>query len=202
MTVKRKPILDALPRAAEDEDSQGHDLFRGLGKAPRSRDENLRSNDVSDYNKGENDTRAKLDYLHKVIDGLKELNDHKLRLVDEFIRSLAAAPAAPLPFPKEAPELYASRPDRFEKAPDFIRRVYGPWLTGDFTRADLRKLDPKAWAALNNWEQHQKRAADINLPTLKEKTRRQIEGSGFGSRNDAVREYDRLRKAAARMLQP
>lgn len=73
--------------------------------------------------------------------------------------------------PTEPPngQLYADRPSKSENAPAFIQRVYGPWLDGNFTRADLRRLDRKASIALTNWERDHKQRADINLPTIKER---------------------------------
>lgn len=70
--------------------------------------------------------------------------------------------------PTTPPEHYENRPDKTETAPAFIKRVYHDWLTGDFTRADLRKLDAKAEMALRNWERKNGRA-ELNLPTLKER---------------------------------
>jgi hypothetical protein len=66
-------------------------------------------------------------------------------------------------------ETYASRSNRKEDGPAFISRVYAPWLTGEFTRADLKKIDPQAVSALINWETKHGRRTDINLPTVKER---------------------------------
>lgn len=65
-------------------------------------------------------------------------------------------------------EKYANRPNG-EDAPAFIERVWGPWLDGNFSRADLRKEDEGAATGLVNWETKHRRRADINLPTLQEK---------------------------------
>ena len=74
------------------------------------------------------------------------------------------------PIPTEPPggQLYADRPRKSENAPAFIQRVYGPWLDGSFTRADLRRIDPGAMNGLKNWEARFGRT-DI-LPTKKERT--------------------------------
>lgn len=94
-------------------------------------------------------------------------------------------------------QLYADRPDRKESAPQFIERVYGGagWLTGDFTRADLRKVDPKAVAGLINWERANGRAS-VNLPTLKERNDRRLEAptDGVGK----LERMERQRLAATR----
>ncbi|SMC78077.1 hypothetical protein [Rhizobium sp. RU36D] len=79
--------------------------------------------------------------------------------------------------PTTAPDgrLYENRPDRSQSAPDFIREVYAEYLDGNFTRADLRRIDPKAEMALRNWESHHRQRADINLPTKKELNDRLLE---------------------------
>ncbi|MFF9554114.1 hypothetical protein [Methylobacterium fujisawaense] len=96
-------------------------------------------------------------------------------------------------------QLYADRPDRKETAPQFIERVYGGagWLTGEFTRADLRKVDPQAAAALNNWESHSKQRANLNLPTVKERNDLLLNA---GVSRDAIswQEAGRLAAAARR----
>lgn len=101
-------------------------------------------------------------------------------------------------------QLYADRPDRKESAPQFIERVYGGagWLTGDFTRADLRKVDPQAAAALNNWESHSKQRANLNLPTLKERYDRQTapDGTLTEEAKQAIRIAERIRSATRRRL--
>jgi hypothetical protein len=76
----------------------------------------------------------------------------------------------PKPIPTEPPDgqLYENRPSKSENAPAFIQRVYGPWLDGNFTRADLRRVDPGAMTGLKNWEARFGRT-DI-LPTKKERT--------------------------------
>lgn len=75
------------------------------------------------------------------------------------------------PIPTEPPggQLYVNRPDRSQSAPEFIAAVYKNFLHGDFTRADLRRIDPKAEMALRNWERDHRTRAAINLPTIKER---------------------------------
>lgn len=85
-----------------------------------------------------------------------------------------------------------------EDAPSFIKRVYGKWLTGAFTRADLRKIDKSAEMALRNWERFNGRA-DLNLPTVKERNDKQLAlESGSSKPDDLARERMRLASAAAR----
>lgn len=78
--------------------------------------------------------------------------------VPELYESRAAAPKV---------ETYKDRPAG-ESAPDFIERIYGKRLTGEFTRADLRKLDAQAEMGLRNWERKHGRAP-LNLPTVEER---------------------------------
>lgn len=74
----------------------------------------------------------------------------------------------PIPTEPPAGQLYDSRPNKSQSAPEFIAAVYKDFLHGDFTRADLRRLDPKAAMALSNWERDHGQRAEINLPTKKE----------------------------------
>lgn len=72
--------------------------------------------------------------------------------------------------PKSAPELWKARggEDR-ESVIDFVRRVYGAYLDGSFTRVDLKRLDPKCYVALSNWLRSNDLPPDLNLPTLSER---------------------------------
>lgn len=76
--------------------------------------------------------------------------------------------------PAVAPEKYAQRENRSENAPEFIRRVYRNWLDGDFTRADLRHLDPRCANALRNYENTNGKLSleQLNLPTVKQRNDR------------------------------
>ena len=99
-------------------------------------------------------------------------------------------------------ELYAARPNRKETAPAFIERVYGGagWLTGEFTRADLRKVDPGAAAALNNFESHRGHKLtlkELNLPTVKERYDRLL---ASGELSETLRAGERVRGAIRRRL--
>lgn len=96
---------------------------------------------------------------------LDPTSKHSLLVYDQEPPPRLKAPTIPSAPP--GGETYDRRQDRKERAPDFIQRVYGPWLDGSLTRADLRKLDPKAEIALSNWERKNGRG-DLNLPTKKE----------------------------------
>lgn len=76
--------------------------------------------------------------------------------------------------PLVAPELYMERELKAEKAPSFILRVYGEWLDGDFTRADLRRLDRKCAYALRDYEARNGKVplAELKLPTVKQRNDR------------------------------
>ncbi|WP_152048840.1 hypothetical protein [Aureimonas psammosilenae] len=94
-------------------------------------------------------------------------------------------------------QLYAARSDRKESAPAFIERVYGEagWLTGSFTRADLRKLDAAAEMGLRNWEKTNKQRAELMLPTVKERNDRDLQDPGtLGRARQAVRLRAALRR--------
>lgn len=99
-----------------------------------------------------------------------ELSGQSLAQLWAFLSTPKPA-SEPKPIPTEPPDglLYENRPSKSENAPAFIQRVYGPWLDGNFTRADLRRIDPKAITGLKNWERENKQRAEINLPTIKEK---------------------------------
>lgn len=73
-------------------------------------------------------------------------------------------------YPVEAPELYQPKSGpRTENVIAFIRRVYGPYLDGRFTRGHLRRLDEKCYNALRRWLLKNDMPADMNLPKSKER---------------------------------
>jgi transcriptional regulator with XRE-family HTH domain len=54
--------------------------------------------------------------------------------------------------PDIAPEKWSARDlNRREAPPQFIERVYGPWLDGQLTRQGLKKLDSDLYRALSVW---------------------------------------------------
>jgi hypothetical protein len=118
---------------------------------------------------------------------LKELDAAGLRRVLAIAEEIARVGATGRALPHESPALYADRPEG-ETAPDFIRRVYGRWLDGNFTRAHLRKLDARAEKALRDWEYHHGRVPEsaLNLPTLKERNDRLL-AAGLEAEPDALR---------------
>ena len=73
------------------------------------------------------------------------------RLAAEYDKSSAATkPSAALP--DAAPELWSKRDLNLrENAPQFIRRVYGPWLGHGLTRKHIKAHDPELYRALSVW---------------------------------------------------
>ena len=79
--------------------------------------------------------------------------------------------------PKAPPggEFFATHAGQDKDVVEFIERVYGRagYLTGAFTRAHLRKIDPDAVIALETWEQgtrtRPKGRAPLKLPTRTER---------------------------------
>lgn len=155
-------------------------------KQRRERDAREREEASKIFARGFADSDKSRYYLpvnkEELFEEFEGLEDSKKFLVVSYMRALAVTELPPADDnkvrsgPGVAPLLYAERPDRTEKAPDFIRRVYAPWLDGDFTRADLRQLDPKCAAALNNFESNRGEGriplTELNLPTVQERNDR------------------------------
>jgi hypothetical protein len=87
--------------------------------------------------------------------------------------------------PTEAPETYQGLRGP-ETPPQFVKRVYGPWLGQGLTRADIRKLDPKLSVAITNWLSRpgNEWPADVDLPTKAEQNERLLSAGP-----DAIREH-------------
>lgn len=80
-----------------------------------------------------------------IVDALQVLADVARTLSNDLDAAHRAIPDA-------APELWSDRTGRKENPPAFVRRVYAPYLSGRFTRAMLRNLDPTLYTALAVWE--------------------------------------------------
>lgn len=121
-----------------------------------------------------------LDMNDNLLKRIERLTEPQRELLEKFLQAAEMGCGIDLRitlnFPDTAPELYAERSRKGESAPEFIERVYGEYLTGDFTRPMLRKLDPKCYQGLANWERAHGRAP-INLPTRSEAIQRKIEES-------------------------
>ncbi|WP_033927323.1 hypothetical protein [Sphingomonas sp. 35-24ZXX] len=114
-----------------------------------------------------------------------------------------ASPTTQLP--TEAPETYQGLRGP-ETPPEFVKRVYGPWLGQGLTRADIRKLDPKLSVAITNWLSRPGNAwpEDVDLPTKAEQNERLLsagpeairEHLGKFTGQEALREAARINAAA------
>jgi len=71
------------------------------------------------------------------------------------------------PLPKVAPETWTDRDlNKRETPPDFIRRVYAPWVGKGLSRKDLKQLDPSLYRALSVWlTRHPEDQMAKSLPT-------------------------------------
>jgi len=120
----------------------------------------------------------------------------------EEIRKLAASPDAAGPqLPDIAPALWKDARLDGEAPPDFIKRVYEPWLGHGLGRNHVRKLDHSLSVALDNWLRKNAMPADLDLPTLKEQNDRALlalRGSDPDPESFAYREISRLQSAAHR----
>lgn len=131
-----------------------------------------------------------------LVQSYEKLGDENRKLVNAFVEGLMRVEEGATETPEKekkvirrggpetAPLLYADRQDKREKVVPFIIRVYGGgdpsggWLDGNMTRADLRHLDPKGYAALNNFETRaggNTPLSEMNLPTVKQQNDALIE---------------------------
>ena len=107
-------------------------------------------------------------------------NDHGEDGLEEFVRLLfpewflprpadSAATGATLELPSAAPETYQGLAGP-ETPPEFVQRVYGPWLGHGLTRAHIRKLDWTHYQAIMNWLSRPQNSwpADVDIPTKAE----------------------------------
>jgi hypothetical protein len=108
--------------------------------------------------------------------------------------------------PETAPIKWKDR-EPGETAPDFARRVYGPWLQDGMSKRVLRKLDVALVNELNTWVRNgNEMPGDINLLTVKEENDRLLgedptairEHLGKFTAEEAIREVTRLRSAQQR----
>ncbi len=81
--------------------------------------------------------------------------------------------------PELAPEIYQGLRGP-ETPPQFVQRVYGPWLGHGLDRGHVRQLDPTLYQAIVNWSRRNEWPADVDLPTRPEKGKRWVEMIGAG----------------------
>lgn len=109
----------------------------------------------------------------------KERLDYSVALaepgVDEELAAIIAGPIVPAHsllikhqpiLPQEAPEKWSKQTT--EKAPDFIRRVYAPWIGNGLTQPLIRRLDPALYKALYSWLRSNDLPDDLPLPKQSE----------------------------------
>lgn len=101
------------------------------------------------------DTKIRLKHLEMEISNLLREgfaicsnNEDQMREFQERIltRTLQAEEAVSLP--TTAPELFTERKDKSERAPEFIRRVYAPWLGKGLLRPHIKELDKSLYQSL------------------------------------------------------
>jgi hypothetical protein len=110
--------------------------------------------------------------------------------------------------PTEAPVLWKDR-EAGETPPDFIRRVYAPWMSGGngISKRSLRTLDPTLITELNKWvREGNELPADINILTVKSENDQLLTAGETAIREhlgkftgaEALREAARLNAAQTR----
>ena len=120
----------------------------------------------------------------------------KLDIIDEFARDNPGAPVSNLidelfpaasvdvigqsarSLPDTAPATWSESKLPGEAPPVFVKRIYGLWLGHGLDRPRIKRLDPKLYAAINNWVARPENTwpSDVDLPTREEQNRRTIEG--------------------------
>jgi hypothetical protein len=76
----------------------------------------------------------------------------------------------PSELPVTAPQTWIHDREAGENAPDFIKRVYEPWLGKGLARTNINQLDPQLYLAFNRWLSRPGNTLpdDLDLPTRKE----------------------------------
>ncbi len=119
------------------------------------------------------------------------------------------ASLVPAALPTSAPATWKADKQPGETPPDFIKRVYGPWLGNGLTKAALRHLDEPLYRSLYKWLSNPKNElpADLDLPTKAEGISRRIDelrsespDAGFAKvmGDFTLREAERIRSAIRR----
>lgn len=112
-------------------------------------------------------------------------------------RKTPASPAHVLPV--QAPALWLEREDRAESVPDFIRRVYAPWLGQGLTQAHVSHLDRSLYNALQKWlgkEGNSLEAVGVDLPSKKQMNDRQLAATFGGAAVSGAVVTQALREAS------
>lgn len=72
------------------------------------------------------------------------------------------------PLPQEPPLSWSKARHHRENPPEFIMRVYSPWVGRGLLRADIRRLDKQLYNALKTWLSRHEPPEGFNLPGLTE----------------------------------
>lgn len=141
------------------------------------------------------------------VDGLdpKELANNLIGKLEKAGLTLQSSNVAAKELPTEAPEIYQGLRGP-ESPPEFVKRVYAPWLGQGLDRAHIKHLDPKLYTAIDNWTRKpgNEWPADVDLPTRAEQNQRILSGGESAVREhlgkftgaELLREAGRLRAAA------
>lgn len=142
------------------------------------------------------------------VDGLdhKALANNLIGKLEQAGLTLQSSNVVAKELPTEAPEIYQGLRGP-ESPPEFVKRVYAPWLGQGLDRAHIKHLDPTLYQSINNWSRKNEWPADVDLPTRSEQTQRTIEqlkqqapegriGKVLG--NFTAREAQRIRSALHR----
>lgn len=112
-------------------------------------------------------------------------------LAQEVAPSFSAS--ATLPLPDQAPATWKADKQPGETPPDFIRRVYAPWLGHGLTRADIKRFDEPLYRSLYKWLSNPRNEMpdDLDLPTLPQQNDRFVANLDTPA-HEAIREGRRL----------
>ncbi|WGM40821.1 hypothetical protein AMEJIAPC_03768 [Caulobacter sp. NIBR1757] len=98
--------------------------------------------------------------------GTVRASEHVRRLFPELSQAESKETIPPLP--SQAPILWADR-NPGEMPPEFVRRVYGPWIGGGLSKPNIGRLDPPLYRAILNWSRNHVWPENLPLPTLRER---------------------------------
>jgi|ERR1019366_6152480 hypothetical protein len=163
---------------------QGSGEVQGHGRVPHS--------DFLDSLKGNPHNHTVEKEIDRIVGELKQvfsrygMDEAKQRafLADVFSKAIHAE--APL-IPVTAPSLWMDRADRKETPPDFIKRVYAPWLGNGLTRVDILHRDKQLYFAFHRWLTSNPMPADLDLPTREQVNDRKLQELGVTAENPSVR---------------
>lgn len=133
----------------------------------------------------------------------------ELRLQTEQVAIDAEDGNDRIPLPSVAPELWPGGRATSEKPPNFVQRVYEPWIGRGLTLAHLRRIDQPLVQALYHYER-KNGPSGLNLPTKEEQNSAwvsRVEREGIGAAlqglegEESGRAYQRLQRTRQRRAQ-